>query len=90
MYSRGGVFSITSRILIVDLLSSKTKLCIFQEALLIIYTDLLVPDTITGVVVLHADRYVSGPSEWKDILLSLVQSHRHISRSFHPSNLPPA
>ncbi|KAL2757845.1 hypothetical protein ACRALDRAFT_2132558 [Sodiomyces alcalophilus JCM 7366] len=39
MYARGGIFSITSRILIVDLL-----------------TGLLNPATITGVVVLHADR----------------------------------
>lgn len=39
MYARGGIFSITSRILIVDLL-----------------TGLLNPETITGIVVLHADR----------------------------------
>ncbi|KAI9675269.1 MAG: hypothetical protein M1817_001171 [Caeruleum heppii] len=42
MYSHGGVFSITSQILIVDLLST-----------------LLNPETITGVVVLHADRQVA-------------------------------
>ncbi|ROT34765.1 DNA repair protein rad16 [Sodiomyces alkalinus F11] len=39
MYARGGIFSITSRILIVDLL-----------------TSLLNPETITGIMVLHADR----------------------------------
>ncbi|KAI9887918.1 MAG: hypothetical protein M1823_000307 [Watsoniomyces obsoletus] len=46
MYSRGGVFSITSRILIVDLLS-----------------NLLKPETITGLVVLHADRVVATSLE---------------------------
>jgi DNA excision repair protein ERCC-4 len=39
MYAQGGIFSITSRILVVDLL-----------------TSLLGPETITGLVVLHADR----------------------------------
>lgn len=46
MYSQGGVFSITSRILIVDLLSR-----------------LLVPETITGMIVLHADRVVATSLE---------------------------
>ena len=41
LYAQGGIFSITSRILIVDLLSG-----------------LLSPDTITGVVVLHAEKAV--------------------------------
>ncbi|KAL8866014.1 MAG: hypothetical protein Q9174_006553 [Haloplaca sp. 1 TL-2023] len=40
MYSQGGIFSITSRILIVDLLSK-----------------LLNPETVTGLVVLHSERY---------------------------------
>ncbi|KAK4155130.1 hypothetical protein C8A00DRAFT_42185 [Chaetomidium leptoderma] len=39
MYAAGGIFSITSRILVVDML-----------------TGLLSPETITGMVVLHADR----------------------------------
>ena len=39
MYLRGGIFSVTSRILIVDLLSK-----------------LLNPETITGLIVLHAER----------------------------------
>lgn len=39
MYAQGGIFSITSRILVVDLL-----------------TSLLNPETITGLVILHADR----------------------------------
>ncbi|PBP16100.1 MUS38-like protein [Diplocarpon rosae] len=42
MYSQGGIFSVTSRILVVDLL-----------------TSLLNPETITGLVVLHADRIVA-------------------------------
>ncbi|CRK27562.1 hypothetical protein BN1708_014829 [Verticillium longisporum] len=46
MYARGGIFSITSRILIVDLL-----------------TSLLNPETITGLVVLHADRVVATSLE---------------------------
>lgn len=46
MYARGGIFSITSRILIVDLLSG-----------------LLDPTTITGCVVLHADRIVATSLE---------------------------
>ncbi|KAF5638371.1 DNA excision repair ERCC-4 [Fusarium sp. NRRL 25303] len=46
MYSGGGIFSITSRILVVDLL-----------------TGLLNPGSITGLVVLHADRVVATSLE---------------------------
>lgn len=46
MYTGGGIFSITSRILVVDLL-----------------TSLLNPATITGLVVLHADRIVATSLE---------------------------
>lgn len=46
MYAAGGIFSITSRILIVDML-----------------TGLLNPETITGMVVLHADRVVATSLE---------------------------
>ena len=46
LYRRGGVFSITSRILVVDLLSG-----------------LLNPATMTGVVVLHADRVIATSTE---------------------------
>jgi DNA excision repair protein ERCC-4 len=46
MYSHGGIFSVTSRILVVDLL-----------------TNLLDPETITGLVVLHADRIIATSLE---------------------------
>lgn len=46
MYGGGGIFSITSRILVVDLL-----------------TNLLDPETITGMIVLHADRVVATSLE---------------------------
>lgn len=46
MYAQGGIFSVTSRILVVDLL-----------------TSLLDPETITGVIVLHADRVVATSLE---------------------------
>lgn len=46
MYKGGGIFSITSRILVVDLL-----------------TGLLDPDTITGLVLLHADRTIATSLE---------------------------
>lgn len=46
MYAGGGIFSITSRILVVDLL-----------------TGLLDPASITGVIVLHADRVVATSLE---------------------------
>ncbi|KAI9804998.1 MAG: hypothetical protein M1833_006301 [Piccolia ochrophora] len=46
MYSMGGIFSITSRILIVDVLSK-----------------LLNPETITGVIVLHAERVIATSLE---------------------------
>ena len=46
MYAKGGIFSITSRILVVDLL-----------------TNLLEPETITGLVLLHADRVVATSLE---------------------------
>lgn len=46
MYSKGGVFSITSRILIVDFLSG-----------------VLDPSSVTGLVVLHAEKMVATSSE---------------------------
>ncbi|KAI9855964.1 MAG: hypothetical protein M1824_005769 [Vezdaea acicularis] len=46
MYSQGGIFSITSRILVVDLL-----------------TSLLDPQTITGMVVLHAEKVIATSTE---------------------------
>ncbi|EFZ01255.1 ERCC4 domain protein [Metarhizium robertsii] len=46
MYAGGGIFSITSRILVVDLL-----------------TGLLDPESITGLVVLHADRVIATSLE---------------------------
>lgn len=46
MYSGGGIFSITSRILVVDLL-----------------TSLLNPESITGLIVLHADRVIATSLE---------------------------
>lgn len=46
LYAQGGIFSITSRILVVDLL-----------------TSLLNPGTITGVVVLHAEKVVATSLE---------------------------
>lgn len=46
MYSQGGIFSVTSRILVVDLL-----------------TSLLNPETVTGMVVLHAERIVATSLE---------------------------
>lgn len=46
LYSEGGVISVTSRILIVDLLSK-----------------LLDPETVTGLIVLHAEKVVATSSE---------------------------
>ncbi|ORY12296.1 hypothetical protein BCR34DRAFT_482753 [Clohesyomyces aquaticus] len=46
MYAQGGIFSITSRILIVDFLSG-----------------LMNPETVTGVVVLHAERVIATSLE---------------------------
>ncbi|KAI1399891.1 DNA repair protein [Hypoxylon fuscum] len=46
MYAKGGIYSITSRILVVDLL-----------------TGLLNPETITGVILLHADKVIATSLE---------------------------
>ncbi|KAI1379665.1 DNA repair protein [Hypoxylon crocopeplum] len=46
MYAKGGIYSITSRILVVDLL-----------------TSLLDPETITGVILLHADKVIATSLE---------------------------
>lgn len=46
MYTQGGIFSVTSRILVVDLL-----------------TGLMDPETITGLVVLHADKIIATSLE---------------------------
>ena len=55
MYSQGGIFSITSRILVVDLLSS-----MFPGQMIggsADFLELLNPETVTGLVVLHSERY---------------------------------
>ncbi|KAI4866337.1 DNA repair protein [Hypoxylon rubiginosum] len=46
MYAKGGIYSITSRILVVDLL-----------------TGLLNPETITGLIILHADKVIATSLE---------------------------
>ncbi|KAI5804884.1 hypothetical protein EDC01DRAFT_641175 [Geopyxis carbonaria] len=46
LYAKGGIFAITSRILVVDLL-----------------TNLLIPETISGIVVLHAERVIATSLE---------------------------
>ncbi|KAF8428265.1 hypothetical protein EV426DRAFT_680524 [Tirmania nivea] len=46
LYGRGGIFSVTSRILVVDML-----------------TNLINPETITGLVVLHAERVIATSLE---------------------------
>jgi hypothetical protein len=56
LYAQGGIFSITSRILVVDLL-----------------TNLLNPETITGVVVLHADKVVATSLEANRIPQSFLR-----------------
>ena len=57
MYSHGGIFSITSRILVVDLLSSMVPRPHYRGAADI--SELLNPETVTGLVVLHSERYGS-------------------------------
>jgi DNA excision repair protein ERCC-4 len=56
MYAQGGIFSITSRILIVDFLSG-----------------LLNPETVTGLVVLHAEKVVATSLE--AFILRTLLSH---------------
>lgn len=46
MYAKGGIFSVTSRILVVDLLS-----------------QLLKPETLTGLVILHAEKIIATSQE---------------------------
>lgn len=46
LYRQGGIFSITSRILISDLLAE----------------NMLPPENITGIVLLHAERYGGNPN----------------------------
>jgi DNA excision repair protein ERCC-4 len=61
MYARGGVFSVTSRILVVDLLTGMDPLFLLQEATLMFVLDLLNPETLTGIIVLHAEKYDARP-----------------------------
>lgn len=61
MYSQGGIFSITSRILVVDLLSSRF-LPWPSSAATAYFAELLNPETVTGLVVLHSERYFTGLS----------------------------
>jgi DNA excision repair protein ERCC-4 len=59
MYSHGGIFSVTSRILVVDLL-----------------TNLLDPETITGLIVLHGDRIVATSLE--AFILRIYRQHNKV------------
>ncbi|KAI9786464.1 MAG: hypothetical protein M1839_006924 [Geoglossum umbratile] len=63
MYARGGVFSVTSRILVVDLLTSMDPLFLLQEATLMFVSDLLNPETLTGIIVLHAEKVIATSLE---------------------------
>jgi DNA excision repair protein ERCC-4 len=55
-YSQGGILSVTSRILVVDLLSSKqVELWIGIPSSNLI-SELLDPEKITGIILLHAER----------------------------------
>ncbi|KAL9594454.1 MAG: hypothetical protein Q9219_007024 [cf. Caloplaca sp. 3 TL-2023] len=59
MYSQGGIFSVTSRILVVDLLSK-----------------LLNPETVTGLIVLHAERTVATSIE-----AFIIRIYRQMNKS---------
>ena len=59
MYAKGGIYSITSRILVVDVLSK-----------------LLDPETITGLIVLHAEKIVTTSIE-AFIIRIFRQSNKH-------------
>ncbi|OTB03966.1 hypothetical protein M426DRAFT_321261 [Hypoxylon sp. CI-4A] len=59
MYAKGGIYSITSRILVVDLL-----------------TSLLNPETITGLIVLHAEKVIATSLE-AFILRVYRQKNKH-------------
>ena len=57
MYARGGIFSITSRILVVDLLSSTGNVHSSMVLNTDVFVGLLNPETVTGLIVLHAEKY---------------------------------
>lgn len=53
MYKGGGLYSVTSKILVTDLLSERTLCALADE------TEKIVPvELITGIVVLHSETYV--------------------------------
>lgn len=55
-YSQGGILSVTSRILVVDLLSSKQIEPWFGLQFSNLILELLDPEKITGIILLHAER----------------------------------
>lgn len=58
IYAEGGILSVTSRILVVDLLSSMFATLIYSTVVVDIFLEILDSEKVTGIVVLHADKYV--------------------------------
>lgn len=56
LYAQGGILSVTSRILVVDLLSSMGYTPSLQQDADRVQ-ELLDPERVTGLVVLHAEKY---------------------------------
>ncbi|EPS36933.1 hypothetical protein H072_9480 [Dactylellina haptotyla CBS 200.50] len=65
MYSRGGVFTVTSRILVVDLLTGEALHIANSRdiPLLTTYPGLLNPTQVSGLIVMHADRVTTTSLE---------------------------
>jgi len=85
MYSQGGIFSITSRILVVDLLSSMGVPTLSEQEA--DKPELLNPETITGLVVLHSERSVHFYRIFTQLLMD-YQDRRNLYRSFYYTYIP--
>lgn len=57
IYAEGGILSVTSRILVVDLLSSKLRAFWPLSGAMLSSPELLDPEKVTGMIILHADKY---------------------------------
>ncbi|KAL7271536.1 DNA repair protein RAD16 [Rhizina undulata] len=71
LYAKGGIFAITNRILVVDLL-----------------TSLLDPETITGIIVLHAERAVATSLEAFILRIYRQRNSKGFLKAFSDNPIP--
>jgi len=88
IYGEGGILSVTSRILVVDLLSSMYTCTAWFLRHLLIFIELLDPEKITGMIILHADKVVATSLEAFIVRVYRQSNKRGFLKAFSDSPEP--